>query len=177
MLRNYQLTPDPLLWRHNLAELPDGLDVLVHRASSAPPAPHTVFGIGRAGLFRSAEQGNHWQYITLGPLNDKGQTYCRTICETPGDPKTVWVAGGSAFRSNDGVLFRSRDSGLNWERADQGLDCHSTVFGIAFDRRQPKQMYCGTATGEVFGSQDGGETWDATPLPEGATQLYSLACG
>jgi hypothetical protein len=31
--------------------------------------------------------------------------------------------------------------------------------------------------GEVFASPDGGTTWQSHPLPEGATQIYALACG
>jgi photosystem II stability/assembly factor-like uncharacterized protein len=139
--------------------------------------PGTVFGIARAGLFCSADRGDHWSYVNLGPLNEKGQTYCRFICETPGDPKTIWVAGGPAFRSNKGVLFRSADGGLNWEQADLGFQPSSTMFGIACDQRHPSRMYCATNGGEVFGSSDGGQTWQAHSLPEGATQVYSLACG
>ena len=38
-------------------------------------------------------------------------------------------------------------------------------------------MYCASSGGEVWGSHDGGQTWSAHPLPEGATQVYALACG
>ncbi len=137
----------------------------------------TVFGIARAGLFSSDDRGDHWSYVPLGPLNEKGQTYCRYIGEMPGDAKTIWVAAGPAFRSDKGVLFRSNDGGLNWEQVDMGLEPKSTMFGIAFDQGQANRMYCATNGGEVFGSQDSGKTWKSHPLPEGATQVYSLACG
>ena len=46
-------------------------------------------------------------------------------------------------------------------------------FGVAdgFGNRAKTQR------GEVFGSHDGGQTWSPHPLPEGATQVYALACG
>jgi hypothetical protein len=50
------------------------------------------------------------------------------------------------------------------------------MFGLAFDERDPRRMYCATSGGEVFGSQDSGSTWNAYPLPEGATQAYALTC-
>ena len=137
----------------------------------------TVFGIARAGLFRSTDQGDHWSYVTLGPLNDKGQTYCRYISEVPGDPNSIWVAAGPAFRGDKGVLFRSSDGGITWEEADMGLQPGSTMFGIAFDQRHPARMYCTTTGGEVFGSQDGGQSWSSHQLPEGTDHVYSLACG
>jgi photosystem II stability/assembly factor-like uncharacterized protein len=126
-------------------------------------------------MFRSTDQGAHWSTILLEPLNAKGQTYCRSIREVPGDPKTLWVAAGANFQSEMGVLFRSTDGGLTWKRVDMGVQPKSTMFALAFDERQPKHMYCAANGGEVFASQDGGNTWEAHPLPEGATQVYALA--
>jgi photosystem II stability/assembly factor-like uncharacterized protein len=160
---------------HGMYVNDDAVDM--HGVLVSSQSPDTVFGIARAGLFRSTDRGDHWSYVTLGPLNDKGQTYCRWIGEVPGDPNTIWVAAGPAFRGDWGVLFKSTDSGMNWEQVDMGVQPRSTMFGIAFDQRQPSRVYCTTSGGEVFGSRDGGQTWHAHPLPEGASQVYALACG
>jgi len=138
--------------------------------------PGTVFAIGRAGLFTSTDQGGHWASARLEPLNPKGQTYCRDIREVPGDPKTIWVAGGAGFQSEVGVLFRSKDGGSSWTRVNMGVKPKTTMFTVAFDERQPKRMYCATSGGEVFASQDGGESWSERPLPPGATQVYAMGC-
>jgi photosystem II stability/assembly factor-like uncharacterized protein len=105
-----------------------------------------------------------------------GQTYCRSIRETPGDPKTIWVAAGAAFQSDVGTLFRSKDGGASWSRVNMGFKPKTTMFGLAFDERQPRRMFCATSGGEVFASEDGGESWTERPLPEGATQVYAMAC-
>ena len=126
--------------------------------------PGMVLAIGRAGLFSSADQGEHWASARLEPLNPKGQTYCRDIREVPGDPKTIWVAAGANFQSDVGVLFRSKDGGVSWTRVDMGVKPKTTMFAIAFDERQPKRMYCATSGGEVFASEDGGESWAERPL-------------
>jgi photosystem II stability/assembly factor-like uncharacterized protein len=138
--------------------------------------PGTVLAIGRAGLFCSADRGEHWASARLEALNPKGQTYCRDIRETPGDPKTIWVAAGANFASDVGALFRSKDGGASWSRVDMGVKPQTTMFAMAFDKRQPSRMYCATTGGEVFASEDGGQSWDERPLPEGATQVYSMAC-
>jgi photosystem II stability/assembly factor-like uncharacterized protein len=138
--------------------------------------PGMVLAIGRAGLFRSTDQGAHWASAQLEPLNAKGQTYCRDIREVPGDPKTIWVAAGANFQSDLGALFRSTDGGANWNRVDMGVTPKTTMFAVTFDRRHPKHMYCAASGGEVFASPDGGKTWSAHPLPEGATQVYSMTC-
>ena len=138
--------------------------------------PGTVLAIGRAGLFSSTDQGRHWGCARLEPLNPKGQTYCRDIREVPGDPKTIWVAAGAAFESEVGVLFRSNDGGTSWARVDMGVKPQSTMFAVAFDRRQPKRMFAAASGGEVFASEDGGTSWAERPLPAGATQVYAMEC-
>ena len=138
--------------------------------------PGTVLAIGRAGLFRSTDQGEHWASARLEALNPKGQTYCRDIREVPGDPKTIWVAAGANFQSDLGALFRSSDGGASWARVDMGVEPKTTLFAIAFDERQPRRMYCASSGGEVFASEDGGRSWGERHLPEGATQVYAMAC-
>jgi photosystem II stability/assembly factor-like uncharacterized protein len=138
--------------------------------------PGTVLAISRAGLFRSTDQGGHWASARLEALNGKGQTYCRDIREVPGDPKTIWVAAGANFESDLGALFRSPDGGLSWQRVKMAVEPKSTLFAIAFDERQPRRMFCASSGGEVFASEDGGQSWDERHLPEGATQIYAMAC-
>jgi photosystem II stability/assembly factor-like uncharacterized protein len=136
----------------------------------------TVLAIGRAGLFSSTDRGEHWASARLEPMNEKGQTYCRDIREVPGDPKTIWVAAGANFQSEAGALFRSKDGGASWARVDMGVKPQTTVFALAFDERQPKRMFAATSGGEVFASDDAGQTWAERPLPPGATQVYAMAC-
>jgi len=138
--------------------------------------PGTVLAIGRAGLFRSTDQGRHWASAGLEPLNPKGQAYCRDIREVPGDPRTIWVAGGANFQSDHGVLFKSGDGGATWARVDMGLAPRTTLFAVAFDERQPRRMFCASSGGEVFASEDAGKSWTARPLPDAATQVYAMAC-
>jgi photosystem II stability/assembly factor-like uncharacterized protein len=138
--------------------------------------PGTVLAIARAGLFRSTDRGEHWASARLESLNEKGQTYCRDIREVPGDPKTIWVAAGANFQSDVGALFRSADGGSSWRRVEMGLTPRTTLFAIAFDERQPTRMYCASSGGQVFASEDAGQSWAERPLPEGATQIYAMAC-
>jgi len=50
------------------------------------------------------------------------------------------------------------------------------MFALAFDARQPRRMFCATSGGEVFTSEDAGQSFSARPLPEGATQVYAMGC-
>ena len=86
------------------------------------------------------------------------------------------MAAGAAFESEVGVLFRSKDGGTSWARVDMGVKPQSTMFAVAFDRRQPKRMFAAASGGEVFASEDGGTSWAERPLPAGATQVYAMEC-
>jgi photosystem II stability/assembly factor-like uncharacterized protein len=139
--------------------------------------PGNVYGISRAGMFHSADRGEHWRTVPLEALNPKGQIYCRDIREVPGTPRKLWVAAGAAFQSEVGVLLRSADGGDTWSRVEMGVRPAHTMFTLAFDERRPEQISCATNGGEVYSSLDGGESWITHPPPPGGTQIYALARG
>src|ERR1700758_745990 len=65
------------------------------RDGAARGRPTPVYAIVRAGMFHSADGGDHWRTVQLEPLNAKGQIYCRDIREVPGNPRNLWVAAGA----------------------------------------------------------------------------------
>src|SRR5579875_2860920 len=83
--------------------------------------PGAVYATSRAGLFCSADGGEHWRHVALEPLNAKGQIYCRDIRAVPGTPRRLWVAAGAGFQSDVGALLRSSDGGDSWSRVDIGF--------------------------------------------------------
>ena len=97
--------------------------------------------------------------------------------EAPDDPSTLYLAAGAAFRSETGALYRSRNAGVSWEKLDLGHSPGSSLFGVAINPGEPQQVYCCSSGGEVFGSQDGGGSWDAYPLPESARDGRAIVCG
>ena len=51
-------------------------------------------------------------------------------------------------------------------------------MSVGLHPTDPKQVYLGARyDGEVFGTQDGGKTWQAMPLPGEVQHIYSVACG
>jgi photosystem II stability/assembly factor-like uncharacterized protein len=139
--------------------------------------PGTVYGIGRAGMWVSGDDGDHWRPVPLEPTNAKGQVYCRDIREVPGNPRKLWVAAGGSFQSEVGVLLHSPDGGESWSRVDMGVQPPHTLFVLAFDEHRPSRVACATNGGEVYDSADGGQSWSALPAPPGGTQIYALARG
>ena len=80
------------------------------------------------------------------------------------------------FGSEEGGVLRSTDAGDTWTRFDQGVTPASTTFGIAVNDRDPQQVYFCTRKGEVFGTHDGGASWQRHVLPEIAANVKAIAC-
>ena len=133
-----------------------------------PDALYAAIEVG--GLIRSLDGGEHWENMSHGLyLNDD-------IVDTHG-VATSSLRPDTVFSIARAGLFRSSDGRMNWERVDLGFPPASIVFSLASDERHPTRMYCAGSDGEVWGSQDSGNTWSSHQLPEGASQVYALACG
>jgi len=146
-----------------------------HALACSAAAPGTVFLANRMGLFRSDDRGAHWQDIDVGRFSP--MTYGRDLRVSPHDPKVLYAALSPAFRSSDGAIYRSDDVGKSWKRLDHGVKAEATMMGVAPHPRDPQQVYGVSKAGQVFFTQDGGNSWSERRLPVGAGDCYAIACG
>lgn len=129
----------------------------------------------RMGLFRGDNQGVSWSDMQIGRYSPL--TYCRDVCVSPHDPRTLYACLSSAARSNDGTLYRSDDLGETWRRVDHGIKANGTMMSVAIDRADPKRVYCATRSGQVFGTEDEGASWREYPLPPNVVgRVRAVAC-
>jgi photosystem II stability/assembly factor-like uncharacterized protein len=64
------------------------------------------------------------------------------------------------------AVWRTHDGGSSWRRLDSGLPERNAYLGVlreglAIDDLDSPGLYFGTSTGQVFASNDEGETWSA----------------
>jgi photosystem II stability/assembly factor-like uncharacterized protein len=146
-----------------------------HAIAISPADPDAVIVASRMGLFRTTDQGRSWQDLEMKRFSPV--TYGRDVKVSPQDPQTMYAALSVAAASHNGGLYRSQDAGKTWHRFDK-VEVHGTIMSVALHPRDPGQVYLGARyDGEVFGTQDGGETWAAMPLPGPVKDIYSVACG
>jgi photosystem II stability/assembly factor-like uncharacterized protein len=145
----------------------------VHAIAISAAAPETPFAAMRMGLFRSDDHGAHWQDLDMRRLSPI--TYGRDIRVSPHDPNTLYATLSTAANGATGSVWRSGDLGRSWKRLDEGLTPAGTMMAAVPSPRDPAVVYAATRKGEVYGTRDGGATWQAAPLPAGCTAVMALA--
>jgi photosystem II stability/assembly factor-like uncharacterized protein len=145
-----------------------------HAVCTSPADPDSIIIAVRMGLFRSQDQGKTWQDMRVDRFSPF--TYGRDIKVSPQDPNTLYACLSVAASSKDGALYRSQDVGKTWQRFDK-VTPHGTLMSVGLHHGDAKQVYVAARYGEVFGTQDGGDTWLEMPLPQGVQHIYALSCG
>ena len=96
---------------------------------------------------------------------------------SPQDPNTLYAALSVAAASKDGGIYRSTDRGATWGRFDK-VQVHGTIMSVGLHHGDADQVIIGARyDGEIFGTGDGGATWELLPLPPGVKDIYSVAVG
>lgn len=146
-----------------------------HAIAISSADPGAVVLACRMGLFRSTDRGRTWQDMEMKKFSPV--TYGRDVKVAAHDPKTMYCALSVAAASKNGGVYRSNDAGRSWQRFDK-VDAHGTIMSVAPHPSDANQVYIGARyQGEIFGTQDGGESWTAMPLPGSVKDIYCVACG
>ena len=146
-----------------------------HAIAISPAEPDSVVIACRMGLFRSRNAGRTWEDMEIGRFSPT--TYGRDVRVSPQDPKTLYAALSVGAASHDGGLYRSQDCGASWARFDK-VQVHGTIMSIGLHPTDANQVYLGARyKGEIFGTRDGGASWEAMRLPGEVKDIYIVACG
>ncbi len=146
----------------------------IHALAVSPTHPGTVILANRMGLFRSSDKGQSWTPMDIGRYSPL--TYARDVQVFPHDPETLLGAFSVSANSEAGSLYRSGDFGESWTRFDHDVAINSTLMTLAVSPETPERVWCAARRGQVFGTEDGGETWREHPLPDGVQGVYAITC-
>ncbi len=127
--------------------------------------PQRMYQQNHVGMHRSDDAGQSWNEITEGLPGDFG--FAATA--HPHDAETFYVIpvdGGHDRTMHDGkaAVWRTRDGGSSWQDMRKGLPQENARIGVlrqgmTIDTHDVPGVYFGTSTGQVFASDDEGETW------------------
>ncbi|MGE5114156.1 MAG: WD40/YVTN/BNR-like repeat-containing protein [Acidobacteriaceae bacterium] len=139
----------------------------VHHIAMHRSRPEVLFMQKHWDVMRSDDAGDNWKEVSGNLPTDFGFV----IDVHAHEPETIFVvpikSDGEHFPL-DGKLrvYRSRTAGHEWEELSKGLpekDCYVNVLrdAMSVDTLEKCGVYFGTTGGQVYGSRDGGDTWNA----------------
>jgi len=165
-------------WRH-LADLgPTPFHGDVHGfAVRAHDGTAEMFASTPFGLATSADEGESWSWQEFAGF-DKGSgnpyAYCRGVFVQPGNPDTVLVGVGDYIPGRVGAIEVSRDGGQSFTRADLPVEPNATVYWMAMHPDVPDVIAATTIFGQVFVSENAGETWSKLDREFGEVRSITL---
>jgi hypothetical protein len=138
----------------------------VHRIAMHPSRPNVLFMQKHWDVMRSDDGGASWREVSGNLPSDFGFP----IEVHAHQPETIYVVpikSDSEHFPPEGKLrvCRSKTGGNEWEALTRGLpqkDCYVNVLrdAMAVDRLDPCGVYFGTTGGQVYGSPNGGDSWE-----------------
>jgi len=139
----------------------------VHRIAMHRSRPNTLFMQKHWDVLRSDDAGESWHEVSGNLPTDFGFV----IDVNTNEPETVYVVpikSDAEHFVHDGKLrvYRSKTGGNEWEPLTKGLpqeNCYVNVLrdSMSVDSLDPCGVYFGTTGGQVYGSNDGGDSWNA----------------
>jgi hypothetical protein len=139
----------------------------VHHIAMHPKRPDTLFMQKHWDIMRSDDAGDSWREVSGNLPSDFGFP----IDIHAHEPETIYIVpikSDSEHFPPDGKLrvYRSRSGGNEWEELTKGLpqrDCYVNVLrdAMSVDSLDRCGIYFGTTGGQVYGSSDSGDTWNA----------------
>lgn len=180
------------------APLVDGLEVVEgfdpkniafhdpHCVRLCPTNPDRLYQQNHCGIYRLDRPSKTWKRIGKTMPKEIGDIGFSIVVH-PRDDKSAWVLpmdGRTVWprTSIDGrpCVYRTQDAGKSWKRLDLGFPSGQAWWTVkrqamAIDSIEPAGLYFGTTSGELWMSDDEGESWRciANHLPE----IYAVEVG
>jgi len=138
-----------------------------HDLAIDPISPNRVYRVGpHSGgwLYRSEDAGDTWIPITATfPITQTSGRNCSAPYRLFAIPGTVYASACGRDGGESG-LIKSEDYGDTWEPLMGGIT-DTQVTELAFHPTNPLTMYLGTASGNIFISHNGGQSWAFASKP------------
>jgi BNR/Asp-box repeat len=137
----------------------------IHRLIQHPTRPDVLYQQNHCSVYKSANAGDDWIDIRQNLPSDFGFP----IALDPYHPDTLYViVEDPDGRNNFGeqfTVYRTENSGEHWHALTEGLPAGPGVrlgvlrHGMCTDSIDPCGVYVGTNTGQLFASNDRGDSW------------------
>ena len=129
----------------------------IHAMAVARSTPKRVLASTNGELFTSVDLGDTWEAVgikTRWPL-----PYARGLAVKPDDPAVVFAGCGETTTGATGHVLRTRDWGETWDVLGLPDRPNATMWGLATHPADGDRIVGFTLFGEVYVSEDAGDSW------------------
>lgn len=102
-------------------------------------------------------------------------SYTRCTVVKPDDPNVVFVTDGDFTPGKNGALYRSKDRGETWSRCDLPTAPNSTLYWAAVHPKMPDTVVTVSMYGQIYISDDAGDSWRISPRVLGEIRGIAFA--
>jgi hypothetical protein len=89
--------------------------------------------------------------------------YARGIAVKPDDPRVLFAGCGETTTGETGAVLRSGDGGQTWRSLPLPVRPNATMWGLATHPADPGRIVAWSLFGEVYVTDDAGESWRKIP--------------
>lgn len=137
-----------------------GIETDVHFVSLSMARPDRVYVATAIGPYRSDDGGQGWEMIN----NGLQQPYTVQITAAPDDANLVLMSVSSGPQRRNPLFYRSTTAGREWRQIEAVGSNGDMVVAIDWDPHDHRRVYVGTDGGNLFLSNDRGESWEQLPV-------------
>ncbi|HEV8461289.1 MAG TPA: hypothetical protein VGQ38_11325, partial [Gaiellaceae bacterium] len=137
----------------------------VHKMVRSRADGDRMYQQNHVGMHRSDDCGQSWTEITEGLPTEFGFA----AAAHPHDRDTFHVipldpGHGRTMPDGKAAVWRTKDAGSSWEKLTNGLPQENAFLGVlrqgmVADTHDVPGYYFGTSTGQVYASNDDGQSW------------------
>jgi len=114
-----------------------------------------LFAVTNRGVDVSFDDGDHWAPQAV----EVPRPYFRAIVPKPDSDHVLFLTNGDGPPGSTGRVLRSDDYGKTWKDVGLPGPLNSTPWCVAVHPTRPDLVFVATNLGQLFRSEDGGETW------------------
>jgi photosystem II stability/assembly factor-like uncharacterized protein len=133
----------------------------IHAMAIAAASSRCVFVSTAREMFASVDLGETW--TPLGVQAKWPLPYARGMAVKTDDPGVLFAGCGETTTGEKGYVLRSTDAGGTWEILKLPAQANSTIWGLATHPANGDRILAFSLFGEVYVSEDAGESWGKIP--------------
>lgn len=153
---------------------PDPFHQDIHGIAISQDQQTRIMATCPKGVFSSVDMGESWDLHSFPLFDPEDQfSYSRGIIIKPDDPRVIFVAHGDIIPGTIGDIQCSRDGGRSWKATTMSDRPNSTIYWLAANPADSERLVANSIFGELYLSEDGGDSWEKLPREFGEIRALS----